>query len=342
MTAPLVSVVIPAFNHARFVREAIASALAQDVSPLEVVVVDDGSTDGTREIVQGISDPRLQVHVQENHGAHVALDVGIRHSHGEYVALLNSDDRYAPGRLRRALEALRGDGGLDLAGSYITIIDADGRACGVKHGFADLDPWPVPVPGDTFKADNDLRTALLLQNYWATTSNFIMPRATYERHGPFRPLRYCHDWDFALRVQLEGRAVLLPEPLVDYRLHGTNTIRENRAAMVFEICWLMAVHVPRHVARPGFWNAGRQQRTRQLLRSVHVYGCDRVLWGMMLHLASGPPGSELALLDPSDPARRTFLDEITETLAHGHRDRPMAFKARLQRSLRGLSARIRP
>ena len=341
MTRPLVSVVIPAFNHARFVGEAIATALAQDVSSLEVVVVDDGSTDGTLDVLRGIGDPRLRVYEQENRGAHAALDAGIMRSQGEYVALLNSDDRFAPGRLSRALDALRRDSGLDLVGSHITIIDADGRRRGVKHGFADLDPWPVPVPEDTFKADDDLRTALLLQNYWATTSNFVMPRATYERHGPFRPLRYCHDWDFALRVQFGGRAALLPEPLVDYRLHGTNTIRENRAAMVFEICWLMAVHVPRYVAGAGFWQAGRERRARQLLRSIHVYGCDRVLWGMMLHLASGPPGTDLALLDPSDPVRRLYMDEITGILTHGHRERPVPFKVRLRRSLRDLAGRVR-
>lgn len=340
MTRPLVSVVIPAYNHARFVTEAVRSALGQEGVPLEVVVVDDGSTDGTREVVQRIDDPRLQVLAQENRGAHAALDAGIRRSSGDYLALLNSDDRFAPDRLTRALDVLRADPGLALVGSHVTVIGADGRARGVKHGFTDLDPWPVAAPEETFKADDDLQTALLLQNYWATTSNFVMPRATYDRHGPFLPLRYCHDWDFALRVQLGDRAALVPEPLVDYRLHGANTIRENRAAMVFEICWVMAVHVPRYVARPGFWDAGRERRACQLLRSVHVYGCDGVLWNMMLHVVSGPAGADLALLDPSDPVRRLFLDEIAHTLARAHRDRPVPFKTRLRQSLRGLAGRV--
>jgi glycosyltransferase involved in cell wall biosynthesis len=313
MTAPLISVVVPSYNHARFVREAIDSVLAQDVD-LELIVVDDGSTDESREVIGAVADPRLRLLTQENRGAHAAINRGLTESRGACLGILNSDDRYASGRLPRLLDALRADRDLALAGSHVALVDEDGARLSVKHGYDDLDPWPVEDPASTFKADRDLKTALLLQNYWATTSNYVMPRRTFERHGPFRPLRYCHDWDFALRVQLDEPAALIPEPLLEYRVHGTNTIRENAVAMVYEICWTLAVHVPRYLAQPAFWTAGRDRRALQLLRSIHVYGCERVLWHMTTHVASAPGDAETALLAPDDAVRALYLDDIRRIL----------------------------
>lgn len=314
MTAPLVSIVIPSYNHARFVRAAIDSVLAQEVD-LELIVVDDGSTDASREVIGAVADRRVRLLTQENRGAHSAINRGLDESRGRLLGILNSDDRYAPGRLARALDVLSEDEDLALAGSHIALVDEDGASLSVKHGYDDLDPWPVEDPASTFKADRDLRTALLLQNYWATTSNFVMPRRTFERHGPFRPLRYCHDWDFALRVQLDEPAALIAEPLLEYRVHGANTIRENAVAMVYEICWTLAVHVPRYLARPGFWAAGRERRALQLLRSIHVYGCERVLWHMAAHIASAPGDAASALLSPDDPVRALYLDDVRRVLA---------------------------
>lgn len=313
MTAPLVSIVVPSYNHARFVRAAIDSVLAQDVD-LELVVVDDGSTDASLDVLRGVTDKRVRLVAQENRGAHAAINRGVAESRGHHLGILNSDDRYAPGRLARALDVLCADEGLALVGSHIALVDEDGARLSVKHGYDDLDPWPVEDPASTFKADRDLRTALLLQNYWATTSNYVMPRRTFDRHGPFRPLRYCHDWDFALRVQLEEPAALIPEPLLEYRVHGANTIRENTVAMAFEICWTLAVHVPRYLAQPAFWAPGRERRALQLLRSIHVYGCDRVLWHMATHIASAPGDPAAALLSPDDPVRALYLDEIRRVL----------------------------
>jgi glycosyltransferase involved in cell wall biosynthesis len=311
---PRVSVVIPSYNHARYVREAAGSVLAQDVADLELIVVDDGSSDESVEIVQGLGDPRVRLVRQPNQGTHAALNNGLALARGRWLAILNSDDRWAPGRLRAALDVFAREPETALVGSWIELIDADGRPLSVKHGFDDLDPWPVEDPALTFKADRDLRTALLNQNYWATTSNYVFPRTTWEKHGPFRPLRFAHDWDFALRVQRESPARLLEAPLVQYRVHDANTIRQDPPAMVYEVCWVLAVHVPL-IAAGAFWSAGEARRALQLLRSVHVYGCDRVLWAMTAHVHHGPPGAELRLLDPQDPSRRVYLDEVERILS---------------------------
>ncbi|MFC2055915.1 hypothetical protein ACFLV7_16710, partial [Chloroflexota bacterium] len=77
----------------------------------------------------------------------------------------------------------------------------------------------------------------------------------YDLAGEFLPLRYAHDWDFALRMARVAQMVLLPEPLVNYRVHDENTIREDQPAMIFEICWILAVHLPDHMEDAGFFTA---------------------------------------------------------------------------------------
>jgi glycosyltransferase involved in cell wall biosynthesis len=309
MTAQI-SVVIPSYNHAAYIREAVQSVLSQPVSDLELLVVDDGSSDDSVAILRAIDDPRVRLIVQTNQGAHAAINRGLQEASGQYLAILNSDDRFAADRLPAALDVLRQAPDLALVGSYIRVIDHAGQQLGIKEGYHTLDPWPVPDPEQTFKADDDLRTALLLQNYWATTSNFVFPQQTYEQHGPFRPLRYVHDWDFALRVQREQPARLIARPLLDYRVHGSNTIRDNRAAMIYEICWVLALHLPGYLRQDWFWQPGTERRARQLQRSIYVYGCDSVFWGMLAQMHFGPQGDELALLHADNPTRQYYLAEI--------------------------------
>ena len=96
---PLVSVVIPSFNHARFIGSAVRSVLGQSLSDLELIVVDDGSTDNSLEILGGFSDPRLKVYPQANAGAHAAINRGLELASGVYLSILNSDDLYHRERL---------------------------------------------------------------------------------------------------------------------------------------------------------------------------------------------------------------------------------------------------
>src|SRR5262245_30132400 len=103
--APLVSVVIPAYNCARFIGEALDSVFAQDYPELEVVVVDDGSTDDTCAVVEGYGD-RVKLIRQRNAGAAVARNEGMRRASGEYVAFLDSDDLWLPGKLRLQIDHL--------------------------------------------------------------------------------------------------------------------------------------------------------------------------------------------------------------------------------------------
>jgi glycosyltransferase involved in cell wall biosynthesis len=307
---PEVSVIIPSYNHAVFIGAAIDSVLSQTHRDLELIVVDDGSTDTSREVIGRYTDIRLRVFLQENQGAHAAINHGIREAKGEYMAILNSDDIYHPQRLEKIISVFYGDPSVGLVCSHIEIIDHKGTPLGIKHGYTDFSPWDLPHPSKSFRAEADLQAALLTENYLATTSNYVFSRLLYAEVGEFLPLRYTHDWDFALRALRYGKLRLLPEPLMSYRVHGSNTIRQNQAAMVFEICWILAVHLPLAASSPWFQQASWEVRTRQLLNSIYTYGCEGVLNVMLLQELHKNHSLALQLLEAENPVRLEYLDAI--------------------------------
>ena len=123
---PRISVVVPAFNHERFIGEALESVRRQTFEDFEAVIVDDGSTDGTAEIAQAVArkDPRFRVHRQANAGSHAAINRAIALAQGDWIAILNSDDRFAPGRLARLLDEAQ-QGALFIV-TDVCLIDAQG------------------------------------------------------------------------------------------------------------------------------------------------------------------------------------------------------------------------
>lgn len=316
-----VSVVIPSYNHAAFIAEAVESVLAQTHHDLELIVVDDGSRDNSLKILERVSDSRLKVIPQENQGAHAAINRGLHAATGEYLSILNSDDSWHPQRLEKLLAVVETDPEIVLAGTYIEIIDSHGKSLGIKHGYRDCPPWLLEDESQSFRAQIDdssamnLHTVLLTENYFATTSNYLFPRCIFERVGDLRPLRYIHDWDLALRLAEEGKLFLLPEPLMRYRLHDENTIRENQAAMIFEICWLLALHLPQQIAAPWFQDVSLAQRVNQLLHSIHVAGCERALSILMAYHLNENTSLALQLLDPQNEARQKLIEFITHHLA---------------------------
>lgn len=312
---PKVSVVLPAFNHEAFVGEAIASVLSQSLTDLELIAVDDGSTDGTREVIQAFDDPRLVLLTQENRGAHAALNRGLKAAQGEYLAILNSDDRYHPNRLDELVRALETRPDDALAASFVRVIDHQGSQLGVKHGFKDLEPWALDSPATSFRATSLWQGALLTENFLATTSNFVFRRSDYEQIGDFRPLRFTHDWDFALRLLGERGLCLVEKPLMDYRVHATNTIRADKAGMIFEICWILAVHLPIGMAQPWFMGVAPDRQTELLLSSIYTYECDRVLMVLLLNDLAHDEELALQMLQPDHPVRRRLLGYIERRLA---------------------------
>jgi glycosyltransferase involved in cell wall biosynthesis/FMN phosphatase YigB (HAD superfamily) len=238
MASPLVSVVIPSYNHARYVAEAVASALAQDVDA-EVIVHDDASSDESWRILTAFSDPRLRIFRNgTNQGASATLQLALAEARGKYLAILDSDDRYAPGRLSCCLALL--EAGHDLVGSDIRMIDAGGNAV-TAHWWIDAFDELKAVWRET----HDWTAVLLEGNVFMTTSNFVFVRSLWEELAPFARYRYVHDYDFLLRAVIHGKRLgWLDEALLDYRLHGSNTISARPLEANLETAALLRAHLP--------------------------------------------------------------------------------------------------
>ena len=263
-----------------------------------------------------IADSRLKIISQTNQGAHAAINRGLAEAAGEYLAILNSDDAYYSRRLEILVTRLKEDPEIGLIGSHIEVVDNQGNHLGIKQGYRSLEPWHLDHPERSFRAGNCLQEALLTENYYATTSNFVFRRRWYEQVGPFLPLRYTHDWDFALRIARDAKLTLVPEPLLRYRVHGSNTIRENQAAMIFEICWILAMHLPLSTTK-HMGNTSPQltsELLERLLHSIYTYDFDRVLTLLFLQDISKDLERATALLNLDNPHRVQYIGFIHEQL----------------------------
>lgn len=215
---PLVTVIIPAYNHEDFVVEAIASVLSQSLKDFELLIVDDGSTDSTLNQIRTFDDPRITVIVQENRGAAAALNRGLNEAKGRYIAVLNSDDRYHVDRLQVLCETLKNNPQLQLVVTGINVINREGQceaATWLERGL------------EYYKKSGTVFYAVMRDNFICSSSNFFFRRELLEKTGLFLPLRYCHDLDFILQALVYGEVLCLDEVLLDYRVHGSNTIKES-------------------------------------------------------------------------------------------------------------------
>lgn len=212
---PLFSVVVPAFNAVATVRETIASALAQTQPDLEVVVVDDGSTDATAELVSAIDDPRIRLISQTNRGLPAARNVAIAAAKGKYISLLDSDDLYLPRYLELSLQVLESTPAVGFAYADGYIFDSASGKVMRRSAMANSNP-PVPPPADR----GDFLLELMQRNFiraWTT-----IPREVLDVVGGFDESRTsAEDYDLWLRILLRGyRAAWIPGQHVLYRRHA--------------------------------------------------------------------------------------------------------------------------
>jgi glycosyltransferase involved in cell wall biosynthesis len=240
-----VSVVVPLYNHAAYIAEAIGSVLAQGRTLLEIIVIDDGSTDGSADVMAALAqtDNRIRFERQENCGAHATLNRAIGLCQGEFCAILNSDDVYGQTRLEKLVAALHADMGADIAASGIGFIDGAGQPM--------ENAWYTAARAD-FASGTPIDLALLNGNFLMTTSNFMFRRAAWPRLGTFAALRYAHDLDWLLRALAQGHSiVVLEEALLRYRTHGSNTISEDHTGVRVEWALVAAAYLTTLWDRPG-------------------------------------------------------------------------------------------
>lgn len=297
------AVVIPSFDHARFVGAALESVLAQTRPPDRIVVVDDGSRDATPAVVSGYRDRGVELHVQANAGAHAALNraVGLAAEDCEFVAILNSDDVYARERLERCLARLEAEPEIGVLCSGLDVIDDEGRplpADAPRRRWFDV-AWSLGAAGDL-----SLVEWLGMVNFPATTSNLVA-RASDLLARPFRPYRYCHDYAFLLESALCARLAVVPEPLLRYRVHATNTMVMDPAPLVRELLRLQ-VDLYRSLAVDLPGDAGLRERLRAFARasfdnasSLHAGLFQALVAGVLASLPEAGVAAALAALEAS-------------------------------------------
>jgi glycosyltransferase involved in cell wall biosynthesis len=201
----LISVIITAYNVAPFIREAVDSALAQTCRNIEVIVIDDGSLDGSAERLADLSDTRLRVVRESHRGSAAARNAGLRLASGALVAFLDADDRWAPENLERQRAFLSAHPELDMTFSHSLVIDEGGRSLGFKCSSC---------AGTLSLAE------LLRANEIGNGSCVLARREALDQAGWFNPaLIGCIDIDVWMRIaSLRPRNVAaIPEVLTFYR-----------------------------------------------------------------------------------------------------------------------------
>lgn len=204
----MVSIIMPAFNAAPWIGDAIGSALAQTWRDLEVIVVDDGSTDGTAAVVEAVRDPRVRLMRQENRGAAAARNAGWRASCGTHLQFLDADDLLGPDKVEAQMAALtRGPAGAVASCAWARFSGSPDRAV----------PRPEPVWAEADPLEWLVRS--LSGEGMMQTGAWLVPRAVAEAAGPWDESLSLHDdGEFFARVLLGASKNLhVPGPLVRYR-----------------------------------------------------------------------------------------------------------------------------
>lgn len=237
-----VSVVIPAYNHEKYITETINSVLSQTFSDFELIIVNDGSTDCTEELILSYDDSRITYLHQNNQGAHAAINRGIEASSGDYVAILNSDDVYSKDRLQKCFDFLENNQEFSTVITKVSGINDDSLPVSSKDS-AHIKAWMnwynetlTLFSGDKFMPN------VFSKNVLVTTSNYFFRKCSFEKTGGFRALRYAHDWDMLIKLSTQSKIHLLDDTLLQYRIHSANTVQEDNseAKVKFEVNWLIA------------------------------------------------------------------------------------------------------
>ncbi|MGJ3239473.1 MAG: glycosyltransferase family 2 protein [Anaerolineae bacterium] len=220
---PLVSIVIPAYNSARFIAQTLDACLAQTYPHLEIIVVDDGSSDDTRAIVRAYGAP---VHLieQVNQGPAIARNTGIASAQGAYIQFCDSDDLLHPHKIARGMALLQAQPQLVLVFNKMAQIDADGQPV----------PESATFPPDLFFDTGDLFCQILAFNGSPLqTSTLLVRKASLLAVGAYRadPDQRCaEDWDMLLRLADRYEMRGLPEVLTYYRQYA-GTLSDDKLTM---------------------------------------------------------------------------------------------------------------
>jgi len=207
---PAVSVIIPTYNRASYLAQAIQSVLDQPFTDFEVIVVDDGSTDATTTVVQGFQDRRIRYLRQDHQERSAARNHGLEAAQGEFLAFLDDDDWYLPNKLRSQVAFLRAREDVDLVGSGYRLVDEQGKV------LQTMRPWEVQP---------DFTLLSCLYSCQLVTSTVLFRHRVLDRLDHWFDLQLCtvEDADFFIRMAHAGcQMVWLREIVSAYRLHNAH------------------------------------------------------------------------------------------------------------------------
>lgn len=239
------SILMPVYNREKYVCQAIDSVLAQTFTSYELIVVDDGSTDGTPELLKSYGN-RIQLIRQQNRGPEVARNTGAAVAQGEYVALLDDDDFLSPTAL-------------DTYDRVIRTFDSPPVIIGAAAFYRDGEPYPFPAPAagpvEAFKCRDYLSKTV---SHSCATSLHVIRKSLYDEIGGFRNSSSQTWWgdtfDFVLKLGTRGPCIVIQKPAtVAYRIHATNSIKSLKphADGMLELA---------HSERRGLYPGGRKRR----------------------------------------------------------------------------------
>ena len=254
---PLVSVIIPTHNYARYLPEAIESALAQDYSPLEIIVIDDGSTDSTRAAVEPYRERGVEYVYQENSGPGPARNEGIRRARGDVVAFLDADDSWLPEKISMQIAHLRAHPDLGLVGSAGFDCDSANRPTGVRNAPA---------------IDAEMAFERLLVWNFVQPSGAIVPKRCLDEVGGFKNMRFGEDWDLWLRIAQHYPIGFVRKPLFMRREHPASLSLEIGERLFVSYQSIAASHL--HAAQPAWM---RPVIKRRLRATAHFYAAGQAL-----------------------------------------------------------------
>ena len=224
MNSPAISVVLPAFNCEKYIGEAIQSVLQQTFPDFEFIIINDGSTDKTEEIILSFSDNRIVYEKNDNNtGLVYSLNKGVDMAKGKYIARMDGDDVCLPGRFKKQMDHLEQNNRVDILATVVTLIDETGQVTGM---------WVADAKNTTEK---DIREQLPKDNCIAHPS--VMGKANiFKKYKYDQAQSQSEDYDMWLRMVNDGVIIhKLAEPLLQHRILSSSFTRTNKTNVFWKI-----------------------------------------------------------------------------------------------------------
>lgn len=247
-----ISVIMPCYNHAKYVDAAIQSVLNQTYRNIEVLLIDNVSTDGTKEIIAGFArkDKRVRpIFHKKNIGYEGSINEGFAKARGAYIALTSSDDIWYPEKLAVQMQALNANPDYDIVHAGARLIDGEGRPRG-KNIAEFYRVGQAELSGDVFYA--------MTRRNICCTSTVVFKKKCLKTGGQFDlALKYAHDWWFYIQLAKKHKFLYVDKVLADYRIHSTNLTR-NRAIVYGDYYIIhsrlarLGIEPKRHLIAAGF------------------------------------------------------------------------------------------